>query len=112
MLKLMCILAHPDDESLALGGTIAKYASQGIEVSLVVATRGERGWFSEPSQYPGERALGLIREQELRRASRALGVTRLTFLDYIDGELDRADEDTDARAGSSARPRSDEDPRS
>lgn len=93
MLKLMCILAHPDDESLALGGTIAKYASQGIEVSLIVATRGERGWFGEPSHYPGERALGLIREQELRRASRALGITHLTFLDYIDGELDRADED-------------------
>src|SRR6266571_4968059 len=89
-LKLMCILAHPDDESLALGGTLAQYASQGIETSLVVATRGERGWFGHPDEYPGEEALGRIRENELRDASRALGVSHLTFLDYLDGELDRA----------------------
>jgi LmbE family N-acetylglucosaminyl deacetylase len=88
--KLMCILAHPDDESLALGGTLAKYATEGVEVSLVVATRGERGWFSDWSEYPGEQALGKLREMELRRASSALGITRLDFLDYIDGDLDQA----------------------
>lgn len=91
-LKLMCILAHPDDESLALGGTLAKYAAEGIEISLVVATRGERGWFGKRDEYPGEQALGAIREQEVREASRALGVSRLDFLDYIDGDLDQADE--------------------
>lgn len=89
--KLLCILAHPDDESLALGGTLAKYATEGVEVSLVVATRGERGWFSDWSQYPGEYALGKMREMELRRASSALGIARLDFLDYIDGDLDQAD---------------------
>ncbi|BCL84483.1 hypothetical protein ccbrp13_69480 [Ktedonobacteria bacterium brp13] len=46
--KLMCILAHPDDESIVLGGTLAKYAEEGVEISLVVATRGERGWFGIP----------------------------------------------------------------
>ena len=92
MLKLLCVLAHPDDESLALGGTLARYASQGIETSLIVATRGERGWFGHPNDYPGELALGRIRERELREASRALGIARLTFLDYIDGDLDQADE--------------------
>ena len=46
-LKLMCILAHPDDESLGNGGIFAKYAAEGIETHLVTATRGERGWFGE-----------------------------------------------------------------
>lgn len=93
MLKLMCILAHPDDESLALGGTLARYAAQGIETSLIVATRGERGWFGDPAAYPGETELGNIRERELRKASRALGISHLAFLDYIDGDLDQADEE-------------------
>lgn len=90
-LKLMCILAHPDDESLALGGTLAKYAAEGVETSLIVATRGERGWFGKPDENPGKRMLGRIREQEVRGACSELGVSHLAFLDYIDGDLDRAD---------------------
>jgi Uncharacterized proteins, LmbE homologs len=89
--KLMCILAHPDDESIALGGTIAKYADEGVEISLVVATRGERGWFGLPEENPGELALGSIRETELYAACRTLGVKRLDFLNYVDGDLDQAD---------------------
>lgn len=92
MFKLMGILAHPDDESLALGGTFAQYASQDIETSLIIATRGEKGWFGRPSVYPGEQELGRIRAREVYNASRALGITRLAFLDYLDGELDQADE--------------------
>lgn len=42
LLKLMCILAHPDDESLGTGGTLAKYAAEEVEAYLVTATRGER----------------------------------------------------------------------
>ena len=91
MLKLMGILAHPDDETLALGGTFAHYAGQGIETSLLVATRGERGWFDRVNTYPGEEALGRIREEELRNAAHALGIQQLAFLDYIDGTLDQAD---------------------
>lgn len=92
MFKLLCVLAHPDDESLALGGTIAKYSCLGVETSLIVATRGERGWRGHASQYPGEKVLGQIREREVRAASHALGITNLTFFDYIDGDLDQADE--------------------
>ncbi len=44
-LKLLCIRAHPDDESLGLGGILAKYGAEGVETYLVTATRGEQGWF-------------------------------------------------------------------
>ena len=46
-LKLMAILAHPDDESLGNGGMLARYANEVIETHLVVATRGELGWFGD-----------------------------------------------------------------
>lgn len=90
-LRLMCVLAHPDDESLGMGGTMAKYASQGIETYLVTATRGERGWFGDEKEYPGMEALGKIREAELLGAVQELGIREVSFLDYIDGELDQAD---------------------
>src|SRR5215217_698389 len=61
-LKLMCVLAHPDDESLGMGGTLAKYASEGVETYLVTATRGERGWFGDEKDNPGLEALGRMRE--------------------------------------------------
>ena len=61
-LKLMCVLAHPDDESLGTGGILAKYAAEGVETYLVTATRGERGWFGNESDYPGLEALGKRRE--------------------------------------------------
>lgn len=91
-LRLMCILAHPDDESLGTGGTLAKYAAEGVETYLVTATRGEHGWWGEAKDYPGPAGLGKIREGELRAAAEALGVREVNFLDYIDGDLDQADE--------------------
>ena len=89
-LKLMCVLAHPDDESLGNGGILAKYASEGIETYLVTATRGERGWFGEETDYPGLEALGKRREAELLAAASVLGIRRVDFLNYIDGDLDQA----------------------
>ncbi len=89
-LKLMCVLAHPDDESLGNGGTLAKYAAEGVETYLVTATRGERGWFGDARDYPGLEALGKTREAELLAAAKALGIHRVDFLDYIDGDLDQA----------------------
>ena len=91
-LKLLGVFAHPDDESLTCGGTLARYASEGVETSLIVATRGERGWFGKRSDYPGEKALGSIREKEVRNASEELSVARIDFLDYLDGEVDQANE--------------------
>jgi len=89
-LKLLCVLAHPDDESLGMGGTIARYASEGVETYLVTATRGERGWFGDEKDNPGLEALGKIREAELLCASETLGIREVCFMDYIDGDLDHA----------------------
>jgi LmbE family N-acetylglucosaminyl deacetylase len=89
-LKLMCVLAHPDDESLATGGILAKYAASGVQTYLIMATRGERGWFGSSADYPGPQALGRLREAELRAAAQVLGLREVVFLDYQDGELDRA----------------------
>jgi len=88
-LKLMAVLAHPDDESLGSGGILAKYAAEGIETSLVTATRGERGWFGDERENPGVEALGQIREAELRAAATVLGIGSVNFLNYIDSELDQ-----------------------
>jgi LmbE family N-acetylglucosaminyl deacetylase len=90
-LKLLLVLAHPDDETLGMGGAVAKYAREGVEVSLVTATRGERGrYFDTKGQTPLD-VVGRTREAELRCAASALGIGDVRFLDYIDGDLDRAD---------------------
>ncbi|MCC6790469.1 MAG: PIG-L family deacetylase [Thermomicrobiales bacterium] len=86
-LRLMGVLAHPDDESLGFGGTFAKYAADGVETMLVTATRGERGWTGDPLSYPGPWELGRRRERELRRAAGALSIRQVVFLDEMDGEL-------------------------
>ena len=90
-LKLMAVTAHPDDESLGMGGTLARYASENVETCVVCATRGERGRYRDGTEKPDPQAMARIRERELRRAAEVLGVTKLFFLDYLDGELDRAD---------------------
>jgi LmbE family N-acetylglucosaminyl deacetylase len=87
----MCVTAHPDDESLGMGGMLARYAAEGVATTIVCATRGERGWSGPPDEDPGPAALGRIREAELRAAAAALGACRVDLLDYSDGDLDRAD---------------------
>jgi LmbE family N-acetylglucosaminyl deacetylase len=91
----MAVLAHPDDESLGVGGTLAKYAADGVDVFLVTATRGDAGRFrghrrGDP-EHPGEAALAAIRVAELRAAAAVLGVREVSVLDYRDQQLDRAD---------------------
>jgi LmbE family N-acetylglucosaminyl deacetylase len=89
--RLLAVFAHPDDETLGVGGTLAKYADAGVEVHLLTATRGEMGWGGDEEAYPGPQAFGQLREQELRAAVNVLGLAGVTFLDYIDGEVDKAD---------------------
>ena len=87
----MCVLAHPDDESLGTGGTLAKYAAEGVDISLVTATRGERGRFGDAADRPPAEVIGRTREQELHAAARELGVREVTVLGYPDGGLDAID---------------------
>jgi LmbE family N-acetylglucosaminyl deacetylase len=90
----MAVLAHPDDESLGFGGTLAKYASEGVDVFLLTATRGDggryRGHRADDREHPGAAALAKIREAELRAACSVLGVRAVSLLDYADRYLDRA----------------------
>jgi LmbE family N-acetylglucosaminyl deacetylase len=90
-LKLLAVFAHPDDESMGMGGTLAKYAAEGVETHLVCASRGERGWFGPEEQNPGLERLGQLRTKELEACVKELGMTSLSFLDYIDGDVDQAD---------------------
>jgi LmbE family N-acetylglucosaminyl deacetylase len=87
----MCVLAHPDDESLGTGGVLARCAAEGVATYLVTATRGERGRFGDCLEPPGPEVVGKAREAELLAAARVLGIREVSFLDYQDGALDQAD---------------------
>lgn len=79
---LLAILAHPDDETLAIGGTLARYAAEGATVHLVVATSGESG-LRGASPETARRT----RERELRRAAAVLGIREPRLLGLRDGGL-------------------------
>jgi len=89
-LKLLAVFPHPDDETLGLGSTLARYAAEGIEAYLLCATRGERGWFDSEGPNPGFAGVARIREAELRCAAENLGLHEVSFFDYIDGDVDQA----------------------
>src|SRR5215207_11779525 len=88
--KLLAIFPHPDDETLGLGSTLARYSAEGIETYLVCATRGERGWFDSEGPNPGLDRVAKIREAELTCAAEHLGLREVNFLDYMDGDVDQA----------------------
>ncbi len=90
-LRIMCLSAHPDDESLGLGGTLARYSAEGVATCVISATRGERGRFGDAVERPPLEVVGRTREAELRAAAKTLGVSDVAFLDYIDGDLDQAE---------------------
>ena len=81
--------AHPDDEAIGTGGTMARAAAEGHRVVLVTATRGEYGETPEGSLRNGE-SLAKRRTAELAEACAILGVARFEFLGYVDsGYFDR-----------------------
>jgi LmbE family N-acetylglucosaminyl deacetylase len=90
-LRLLTVLAHPDDESLGFGGTLAKYAGEGVETYLVTATRGERGRFGSLGKGGDPVEVGRVRESELRAAAAVLGVREVVLLNYPDGAVDRVE---------------------
>jgi LmbE family N-acetylglucosaminyl deacetylase len=96
--KLLAVLAHPDDESLGFGGTLAKYAAEGIETYLLTATRGERGRFGSQGKGGNPVEVGRVREAELRAAAAVLGIREVCVLGYPDGALDKIQAGTAIRA--------------
>src|SRR4051812_16738827 len=86
MATLVCFHAHPDDESIATGGTMAKAAAAGHRVVLVLATRGEKGEIVDGVLQPGE-PLGLRRIGEAMASAEVLGVQRVEFLGYVDSGM-------------------------
>jgi LmbE family N-acetylglucosaminyl deacetylase len=86
MATLVCFHAHPDDESIATGGTMALAARAGHRVVLVLGTRGEQGEPVPGVLVEGE-ALWERRVVETQAAARALGVERVEFLGYEDSGM-------------------------
>lgn len=84
--KLMAVVAHPDDETFGMGGTLAVYASRGVEVHLICATRGEVGEV-DPQMLVGFGSIGDLREHELCCAADKLGLQKVHFLGYRDSGM-------------------------
>jgi LmbE family N-acetylglucosaminyl deacetylase len=83
MKTLLCIVAHPDDETITAAGTLALLTGQGIVAHIICATRGEGGELGQPPVCTREE-LPAVREAELRCAAQAIGASGVTFLDYVD----------------------------
>jgi LmbE family N-acetylglucosaminyl deacetylase len=83
---VLAVFAHPDDESLACGGTLARLAAVGASTVLLCASCGERGISTDPSLVP-DGDLGKIRTLELNAAAKILGVTTVSVLGHPDGSL-------------------------
>ncbi len=82
-MRILAFFAHPDDESVFLGGTFAYLADQGLEINFICATRGEGGEMGDPPICARE-DLGSVREKELQCGVDALGGKTVRFLDYQD----------------------------
>jgi LmbE family N-acetylglucosaminyl deacetylase len=96
-LTLLAVLAHPDDESFGMGGTLALYASRGVDVHLVCATRGEVGE-ATAELLEGFESIAMLRESELRCAAGILGLRDVHFLDYRDSGMPGSKDNTHPRA--------------
>jgi LmbE family N-acetylglucosaminyl deacetylase len=83
---LVCFHAHPDDEVIQTGGTIARAAATGHRVVIVFATRGELGEVADGFLDDGE-SLSERRTRECEAAARILGAARVAFLGYRDSGM-------------------------
>jgi LmbE family N-acetylglucosaminyl deacetylase len=82
MTRVLVFAAHPDDEVLGMGGTIAIHVDRGDEVRVVVVTDGSS------TQYPGDADIRARKEDEAVRAAAELGVTDYVHLEFPDMRLD------------------------
>lgn len=95
--RLLAVLAHPDDESFGMGGTLALYAQIGVEVHLICATRGEVGE-TPPDFERNDRSIAELRMDELRCAGEILGLEKVHFLKYRDSGMPGSSDNHHPRA--------------
>lgn len=89
--RLLGVWAHPDDEAYLSAGLMARVIAAGGEVTVLTATRGEKGT-DDPADYDRDH-FGVRREAELRASLAELGVTDVRFLGLRDGECDLVDDE-------------------
>jgi LmbE family N-acetylglucosaminyl deacetylase len=89
MFRLLCITAHPDDESGAFGATLALYADRGVEIHLVCLTAGTAARNRGTAQSDDE--LAELRRAELLLSCEHLGIRFCEVLPYLDSKLDHSD---------------------
>jgi LmbE family N-acetylglucosaminyl deacetylase len=94
--SLLAIYAHPDDEQ-GISGSFAKYAREGVNTSLICATRGEVGEIAPGVDATAE-TLGTVREGEMRCAAAKIGLRHLFLFDYRDSGMVGTPENQDERA--------------
>ena len=94
---LLSVLAHPDDESFGMGGTLAKYAADGAEVYLICATRGEAGEV-DPEFMEGHGSIAELREGELMCAIKELGIHSPYLLPYRDSGMNGSEDNQHPQA--------------
>lgn len=85
--NVLGVFAHPDDETIMAGGTLAMLHQQTIPTHLAIATCGEGGEAGVPPVVTDRRQLGAVREAELRCALENLGVSSLDLLGYVDPDI-------------------------
>ena len=83
---ILAVLAHPDDESFGLGGTLALYSKKGYDTYSICATRGEAGTVDE-EHLKGFKDTAELRSDELMRAAKHLGLKGVFFLGYRDSGM-------------------------
>ena len=87
--RLMCVVAHPDDECFAFGGALVLAAKQGYETYVICLTDGQAATNRGDSE--DGKDLGRIRRDEFERSCKILNVTKHELLDYQDGKLEFAE---------------------
>ena len=83
--RILAVFAHPDDETFGPGGTLLTWAKKGYEIHLLCVTHGENG-MNNTKHHTAH-----VRERELKKAAKILGIARVEFLDFIDGTIGNHD---------------------
>lgn len=96
MATLVCFHAHPDDECIGTGGTIARASREGHRVVLVVATNGDHG--EVPADLPAGKTLVDLRREETMKSADVLGIHRVVWLGYEDSGMTGWEQNTNPGA--------------